>query len=244
MNNPNFSALWFGTCVCLTSLGSEVFPLVAQCQCIQFALLYNELLQNVAAWNNIHLVSPSFCGSGIQGWLRWEFWLSSSHEAAGKTSGGCSPLSIWLSFQDCSLPCVLARVVIPHWFLGFSMEPQECPTTWQLPFPEQVILESKGKPHSFHHLASEVTFHSFHNILWLHKLCLFSVRCCGYTKQKLLRWSVTIQSCWEEKIQWQKESPCTRKMDCKVIDSKDFNSRTSWQIFNIHTLKRSPKASD
>lgn len=40
---------------------------------------------------------------------------------------------------------------------------------------------------------------SFHSILWLHKLYLFRVGCCGYSKQRLFRGTATIQSSREEK---------------------------------------------
>lgn len=55
---------------------------------VSYILLYNKLLQNLAAYKSMHLSYYSFCGSGIRVQFRWVLWL--------RLSQGSSPLKVGL----------------------------------------------------------------------------------------------------------------------------------------------------
>lgn len=58
--------------------------------CINYLLLHNKLLANLAASNNTHLLAHSFCGSGILAGLSWISWLGVSYKTAIEVSARAS----------------------------------------------------------------------------------------------------------------------------------------------------------
>lgn len=154
---------------------------------ISYQSLCNKLLQNLAAWNNKHLLSHTFSvalefRSSLAGW----FWLRVSHEVAVKMLTMTSVTSwrpdwgwrihlhggsyTWLVSCDLVLAGGLSSLSwVP--FLGAAWVSSQH-SSW---FPSKKMIQEGARQKSYD-LTSGVTLHDFCNIsFWVRMLALFIV---------------------------------------------------------------------
>ena len=162
---------------------------------VYYLLLRNKLSQNLAAWNNYHLLSHSFCaqecGSSLAGW----FWFRVSWGCNQAVGQGCSHLRLnwaWRThFQACSRGCWLEASVPHHVGLSIGLL-----MTWLA--REQLIQkrETKCEAAVFSNLISEASFHHSVMFYWSHKpfllrgVCVLAAGVCGGQGEVLLHKSV------------------------------------------------------